>query len=53
MVKSRRRDPNAIDYGGYMVVDPESNSVVLNGEFGSYSLTIEQVEEFLLKPKRR
>lgn len=34
LVKSRSRDPRAIDYAGYMLVDIESGGVVA-GELGS------------------
>jgi hypothetical protein len=30
--KSRRRDPHAVEYGGYMLADARLNAVVLGGE---------------------
>lgn len=43
--KSRRRDPRAIDYGGWMIVDPDSNGVV---EGSNYSMDLDAIEEWLL-----
>ncbi len=44
IVKSRTRDPRALDYGGYMIVDPYDNTV----EAGSgFSLSIDDVEKWL------
>lgn len=52
IVKSRRRDPLARDFGTYMVVDPETNGVVLghptSGPNGS--ATLDDVEEWLNRP---
>ena len=31
VTKSRRRDPRAVDYGGYMIVDPHTNSIEAGG----------------------
>ena len=31
LIKSRRRDPRAIDYGGYMIADASTNGVVAGG----------------------
>jgi hypothetical protein len=49
LVKSRRRDPHAWDYGTYMLVDRDTGGVVFGnpatGPNGSASL--EQVEEYL------
>lgn len=49
LVKSRRRDPRAIDYGGYMLVNPEINAVVAGTEsIGRPSWSLDDVEQFLL-----
>ncbi|MBN9053121.1 MAG: hypothetical protein J0H80_04940 [Rhizobiales bacterium] len=45
--KSRRRDPRAIDFGGYMLVDAKTNAVVMGADPNAYSATIEQVEAWL------
>jgi len=45
LMKSRRRDPRAIDFGGYMLVD-ENNRAVAGGNH--FDLNLEDVEEWLL-----
>jgi hypothetical protein len=45
--KSRRRDPMAIDYGGYMLVDAYKNTVVYGYAGHAYTLTIEDIEQIL------
>jgi hypothetical protein len=50
LVKSRRRDPLAVDYGRYVIVDPHSNRPVA-GEFGSASaMSLDDVEAWLASP---
>lgn len=50
LVKSRRRDPLAVDYGRYVLVDPDSNRPVA-GELGSASaMTLDDVEAWLSSP---
>jgi hypothetical protein len=44
--KSRRRDPAAIDYGGYMLVDSSTNTVVLGAGHHPYSATLEDIEDY-------
>ena len=34
LVKSRRRDPRALDYGGQWLVDVRTGDLVAGGEFG-------------------
>ena len=46
LVKSRRRDPRALDYGDYMLVDPSTNSVVA-GEIGRIHWSLDYVEAYL------
>lgn len=45
--KSRRRDPKAIDFGGYMLIDVSTNAVITGGSPYPYSASIEDVEEYL------
>jgi hypothetical protein len=48
--KSRRRDPNALGYGCWMIVDPfNSNAVVANsaGPTGEPNLDLDDVEAYL------
>lgn len=49
LVKSRRKDPDAIDYGCYMLVDAASNFVVFGvGEvMGLPAATAEEIERYL------
>ena len=47
LVKSRRRDPRAIDYDGWMLVDPSTGAVVAGGDPHPYALALEDVERFL------
>ena len=46
--KSRRRDPRAIDYGGYMIVDTSTNAVVAGASPIAYNMNLDEVEDFLL-----
>ena len=47
LIKSRRRDPQAYDYGGYMIVD-ECNRVVSGTESGlAFELTLDNVEDWI------
>lgn len=48
--KSRRRDPLAFDYGGYMLVDVSGAYVVAGGSPVAYSLSLEAAEEWLRTP---
>jgi hypothetical protein len=32
--KARRRDPNALDYGAFWLIDPDSGAVVHGGQYG-------------------
>ncbi len=47
LLKSRRRDPRAYDFGGYMLVDHQTGGA----DFGSnplpYSLSLDDVEMYL------
>jgi hypothetical protein len=49
LVKSRRRDPDSIDYGCFMITDPWTNSVVAGELNTPYALTLDQVEEWLAR----
>ena len=48
--KSRRRDKNAIDYGGYMLVDAYSNTVVAGASNYAYDCTLADIERELSLP---
>lgn len=45
--KSRRRDPRAYDYEGWMIVDADTNSVVAGATPNAYSLSVDEVEDWL------
>lgn len=45
--KSRRRDPRALDYGGYMIVRAATNTVEAGGHPQPYSLDLDAAERFL------
>jgi hypothetical protein len=47
LMKSRRRDPRAPDFGGYMVVEPYTNGVVAGASPWAFSLDLDQVEAVL------
>src|SRR5262245_9437932 len=47
IIKSRRRDPRALDYGGYMLSDESNNSVM-----GRYWRTLDEIETYLLGDKK-
>ena len=48
--KSRRRDPRAVDYGGYMLIEAHRNVVVLGATSFAYSATLDDVEAYLTNP---
>ncbi|OHT91493.1 hypothetical protein BKG70_02030 [Mycobacteroides chelonae] len=47
LCKSPRRDVRATDYGTYMLVDAQSNSVVSCGLQSGYGLSLIEVDEAL------
>jgi hypothetical protein len=51
LVKSRRRDERAIDYGMYMLVDPSTSGVVAGtAGTGRPNFTLDDVEDYLTQP---
>ena len=38
--------------GGYMIVEPQTRAVILDGQTGAYSLTLDEVEAYLAEPGR-
>jgi hypothetical protein len=51
--KSRRRDPMAIDYGGYEVVEVERNIILCGGgRKEGYTASLADVQVFLEGPKK-
>jgi hypothetical protein len=51
LAKSRRRDPNAIDYDGYMLVDAKQNFVVAGATPVPYFLSLDDAEAWLKAPR--
>lgn len=47
LLKSRRRYPEAGDFGCYMLIHAERNYVVAGAEGGRHSLSIDGVEHYL------
>lgn len=47
LARSRRRDPQAIDFGGYMIVDASTNTVVAGGSPFAYSMSLDDVGAWL------
>lgn len=47
--KSRRRDPNAVDYGLWAIIDPYANTAMHSpAPWGIYALDLDDVEQYLL-----
>ena len=48
LVKSRSRDPRAIDFGCYALIDHQHGGVVFGvGGTGRFDATLEEIEEYL------
>ena len=45
--KSRRRDPYALDYGTYQIVDPDTSGLVASGLDSGFGMTLDEVEKWL------
>ena len=48
LMKSRRRDPRALEYGGYMLKDAFRNIIVAGASPHEYSWTLDDVEDYLM-----
>jgi hypothetical protein len=49
--KSRRRDPLALDYGGYQLIDPRSVSLVFGDDAGhGFGASLGDIEAYLRRP---
>lgn len=49
--KCRRRDPRAIGFGTYMLMEAGTGAVVASGLPGGYGLALDDVEEHLTRPR--
>jgi hypothetical protein len=48
--RTRRRDPRAIDYGRYLLVDAQTNLIIAGtGALGRHQFTLDDVESFLTR----
>lgn len=52
LVKSRRRDPRSLGYGGYQLVDAQTGKVVAGEVDSRRALSIEDVERELDRGRR-
>ena len=48
LVKSRRRDQRALGYGKFMLIDPETNTVVTGATGGLPTMQLDDVEHYLM-----
>lgn len=51
--RSRRRDPKAVDFGGYMLIDIRTDAVVLGGGAFPFQASLDEVATYLDMPWRR
>lgn len=49
LIKSRRRDPRALDFGGWMIVEISTNKVVAGATPREYSMSLDDVESYLTR----
>lgn len=50
LAKSRRKDPDAIDYGLFAIIDLESSGTVhTSAPWGIYTLTLDDVEAWIVE----
>ncbi len=50
--KSRRRDPLALDYNGYQLIDPRSNALVFGERAGDgFGASLDDIEVYLKRPR--
>lgn len=47
LLKSRRRDERAIDFGGYMLVDVQTNGAVFGSGAFQYEADLDDIERWL------
>jgi len=51
LMKCRRRDPLAIGYGTYQLVDGGNHVVACRDNDNGYGLNLDEIEQFLNKPR--
>lgn len=47
LMKNRSRDPQAAGYGGYMIVEDQSNAVMAGAHPYEYCFSLDDVKEFI------
>ncbi len=52
LVRSRRRDPRALDYGGYLLRDPSTNLAAYSVGWNGFGARLDDVESWLLSGAR-
>lgn len=45
--KSRRRDPQAVDFGLYRIMDPRTNTAKAGASQAAFEMTLDDVERYL------
>jgi hypothetical protein len=45
--KSRRRDPHARDFGGFMLIEPQTKATLLGSDGFAFSATLDDVDAYL------
>ena len=50
--KSRRRDPRAVGYGHYRIVDPTTNTVVAGAGRAGYAMSLDEAEAWATEDRR-
>ena len=53
LVKSRRRDPRALGYGRWYIVDVAGNYIVVGTEGGHANMDLDAVEEWLTSEREQ
>jgi hypothetical protein len=48
--RSRRRDPHALDYGIYWIIDLAKDTAVASGSYPDRGMDLDEVEEWLQRP---
>jgi hypothetical protein len=51
-MKSRRRDPRALDYGTFMLVDSTNNTIAAGDHNTGYGLSLDEIERALNEDER-
>jgi hypothetical protein len=51
LIKSRRRDTRALDYGGYLLVDPATSMVVYSYGWNDFGASLDDIEAWLTQPR--